>query len=153
MPHLLKHIYSIFFLLPFSCPLSFPLWLQSPQSKVVSCYVRSSRKRLWPEFLPLEYKYLESNAVPNVFMLLVEEHAVLSMENFDLNENVEWFCWEGRALSTVTIFFPAKSLKEVDKIQRFLWNQKAFNNQCYKLKQKAMLSVPLAGFLPPHNSL
>lgn len=52
--------------------------------------------------------------------MLVEEHALQSMEKSDLNENVEWFGWGRRTLSMVPFFFPAKSLKEVDKVQKFL---------------------------------
>lgn len=39
-----------------------------------------------------------------MFTTLVEKSPLLSMENFDLNEDVEWFVCRRRAPSMVSIF-------------------------------------------------
>lgn len=46
-----------------------------------------------------------------MFMALVEKSSLLSVENFDLNENVDWFVCRRRTPSTVSIF-PRKKISE-----------------------------------------
>lgn len=151
-PHLLKHIYGIFL---FSLALClFCSDHESPQSKVISYCSRSIRRGLCPKFLLLGYKYyLDGNAEPTMFMTLVEKYALLCKENFDLNENVEWFVWKRRTLSTVSIF-PRKISEGSLQNPEILVKSKSIQQSALQSKTKDnIVCIPRADFLPPRNSL
>lgn len=143
-PHLLERIYGIFL---FSLTLClFYSDHENPQNKVVSYYSGSIRRGLWPEFLLLEHKYyLDGNAEPTMFMTLVEKYALLCMENFDLNENVEWFVWKRRMLSTVSSC-PRKISEGSLQNPEILVKSKSIQQSLLQSKTKDNMVCPTGGF-------
>lgn len=83
-----------------------------------------------------------------MFTTLVEKSPLLSMENFDLNENVEWFVCRRRAPSMVSIFPRKISEESLQSPEILVKSKKAFINQRCRVKQKTISSVPRADFLP-----
>jgi len=133
--------------------LSLSLCLFYSDYEVLRARLSHTAQSLSEEGSDLECKYyLDGNAVPTMFMTLIEKYALLSVENLDLNENVELFVWKRRTLSMVSIF-PRKISEGSLQNPEILVKSKAFNNQRYKVKQKTISSVPWVDFLPPCNSL
>lgn len=78
-------------------------------------------------------------------MTLVEKYALLSVENFNLNENVEWFVWKRRTLSTVSIF-PRKISEGSLQNPEILVKSKSIHQSALQSKTKDNIICPTGGF-------
>lgn len=78
-------------------------------------------------------------------MTLVEKYALLSVENFDLNENVEWFVWKRRTLSMVSIF-PRKISEGSLQNPEILVKSKSIQQSVLQSKTKYNIVCLTGGF-------